>query len=320
MSIKKRLFAICATFVFVMGIATPLVKAETIGIAVDQTSIAFDADIGEKQEFVITVTNISDRMQEVVVGAMDYLVGDNNDLVLDQEFNEQDGIKDWITTEQPRITLAPDQSEEVRFVFRAPSSAPVGSHRGAAVFRSVPGGGGDVAVQGQIAIHVLVNIKGNTHASGRLNAFDVPLFVFGDVEYRAEFENTGNIHYVPYGEVVVKNVFTKKERAHKYEKHFVFPNKKFTFIFADEIPSIFGLYKARATFVDGEGVTRSRSDYMMGYGFPFVFIAIMIALYVLWKWIARTRHENSEEKDVLSNDTVQKRQLRKFWRRRDRNK
>lgn len=272
------------------------VYATKMGISVDQTSIAFDADTGEKQEFVMHVTNISDKEQKISVGTIDYIIGDGNDLILAEGFDEQNGLKDWITADSTDLTLAPGQKQEVKFVFVAPESAPIGSHRGAVVFRVEPEDNGDVRVQGQIAVHVLVNIKGDTHASGRISSFDIPLMTFKEIDYVAEFENTGNIHYVPYGEVVVKNIFTKNEIVYKYKKHFVFPEKKFTFFVTDRVPSALGLYRAQVNFVDGEGVLRSRSDYTIGTVFPLIIVVLFNLFLVLAKWLMKKKGENIKKR------------------------
>ena len=293
---KLFVFIFCGFSFFLLFVSPCDVLAERMGIAVDQTSIAFDTDIGEKQEFVITVTNVSDEEQEVVIEPMNYLIGNNNDLDLSSASDEQNGIKDWISLDEQSIILQPKTSEEVVFVFNAPESAPVGSHRGAVVFRSDVKDGGDIAVRGQIAVHVLVNVKGETHASGRVNAFDIPFFTLNEIDYDAEFENTGNIHYVPYGEVIVRNVFTKEEKMYKYEKHFVFPGKKFTFIITDKVPSIFGFYRVQVNFVDGEGVVRFRNDYTMGYLFPVVLFVIIGVLAFFIKWLIGRRKGNDHKR------------------------
>lgn len=291
----KTIGLLCAVMICVC--VPQMVLAERIGIAVDQTNIAFDADAEETQEFSVKITNISEKKQNVSIGAMDYTIGENNELLLDREFDEKDGVKDWITAKEPNITLEPNESRDVVFYFVAPATAPVGSHRGAVVFRVLPEKGEDVSVQGQVAVHTLVNIKGDTHASGRVNFFDIPLFPLNNpIVYMAEFENTGNIHYVPYGEVVITNIFTKSVHVQKYEKHFIFPGKKYDFSFTENIPSIFGVYRAQVNFVDGEGVVRSRNDYTVGYLFPLVLIIIIIGCLILIRWLLGKKKLNTHSR------------------------
>lgn len=293
MEMKKIIY-----YFFVFGIMSTMpfvVFAKNIGVAVDQTAIVFDADAGEVQEFVVKVKNISDEEQKIDVDTMNYVLGDNNAITLSSDVAEG-GIKDWISSQDKNIVLAPGEADEVVFSVNAPDNVSVGSHHGAVLFRVTPNNDDTVKVQGQIGVHVLVNVKGDTHASGQINSFDIPLLTSGSVDYVAEFENTGNIHYVPYGEVKVYNVFTKNEQKYEYDKHFVFPGKKFTFSHVEQIPSLFGLYRAQATFVDGEGATRTKVDYTMGYFFPLIFIGVVGGLLIVLRLLFKKRRDKKEVK------------------------
>lgn len=301
MKMKKIIY-----YFYVFGIMSTIpfvVSAKNIGVAVDQTAIVFDVDTGEVQEFVVEVKNISDEEQKIDVDAMNYVLGDNNAITLSDD-NAEGNIKDWISSRDESIVLTPGGAHEVIFSVEAPDNASVGSHRGAVLFRVTPNNDDTVKVQGQIGMHVLVNVKGDTHASGQINSFDIPLLTSGSVDYATEFENTGNIHYVPYGEVKVHNIFTKNEQIYEYDKHFVFPGKKFTFLHTEQVPSLFGLYKVQVTFVDGEGATRVKSDYSMGYFFPLTTIIILVIIMIILYKIKKSKnHKKTDEDSVqFSND------------------
>ncbi len=277
------------------------VFASNLGIAVDQTAIVFDADSGENQEFIIKIKNISDEEYNIKIDKNDYILGDNNEVMLSSNDDELGGLKDWLSVKDDSIILAPGAESEVIFDVNVPENASIGSHKGAVIFRVEPGGDETVKVHGQLGVHVLINVKGDTHASGRVNSFDIPLITTGNLNYISEFENTGNIHYVPYGEVVVQNVFTKKEQMYKYDKHFVFPGNTFTFSLNEAIPSLFGLYKARVTFVDGEGATRTKIDYSMGYFFPLIAIVVVgVIITIIWKM----RKKNKNHVKIDKNNKI----------------
>ncbi|MEN8252229.1 MAG: hypothetical protein ABFQ53_01460 [Patescibacteria group bacterium] len=291
--------------VIVFSLLVPFfVFAEEFGIAVDQTAIVFDADTGQAQEFTIKVTNISDKEQEVNVGSMDYDIGEGNSIALSKELNEQNGLSAWISSQSEKVSVAPDEIKEIKFSVNVPENASIGSHRGAVIFSTLPESDDAVKVRGQIGVHVLINVKGDTHAGGKVNHFDIPFVTMGSVDYEAEFENTGNIHYVPYGEISLRNIFSKKEEIYKFEKHFVFPGSKFTFSMTQEIPSLFGFYKAQATFVDGEGAWRTKADYVMGYFFPIVFFIGLFLILTLFWFISKTR----KDKKNIKNDSNNKKQ------------
>jgi len=300
-----KIFQYVAMIGFLFCVPT-FVFANSQGIAVDQTSIVFDVDTGEVQKFIVEIKNISNEEQKIEIDAMDYIVENDNQITLQKDIDVDTGLRDWIEVQDKNIILAPSEAKEITFTVNTPQEALIGSHHGAVIFRTEPSGDGAVKVQGQIGVHVLINVKGNTHASGYISKFDIPFVASGLVEYTAEFENTGNIHYVPYGDVVVHNIFTKNEQKYEYEKHFVFPGKKFTFSHTEEIPSLFGLYKAHVTFVDGEGATRIKSDYVMGYFFPLIFLlSLASVIFVLWKLFSN-RKINKKSVDDTQKETQTK--------------
>ncbi|MEA3322799.1 MAG: hypothetical protein U9Q12_01110 [Patescibacteria group bacterium] len=285
-------YILVASFIFFVP---TIVFAFNSGIAVDQTSVAFDMVDEDEQKFVVEVKNISNHVQNVHVRAVDYLIGDNNEITLSNESDEENGVRDWVSIADADIILESGDVQNVPIVVKTPDNAHVGSHRGAILFSFVTDDENAINVGGQVGVHTLINVKGDVHAAGRVNSFDIPLFTTKPITYAAEFENLGNIHYVPYGEVVVRNVFTKNDEVYKYDKHFVFPNNKYEFSVEREIPSIFGLYKATASFVDGEGVTRSKTDYTMGYLFPVVFIITFIMIIIIIK-IVYTKGKAKKQK------------------------
>lgn len=266
--------------------------ANAPGIVINQTRVAFDMVDEDEQKFIVEVKNISDDVQDVHIRATDYLIGDDNEITFSNEVDEKNGVRSWVSIKDADIKLASGDTRSIPIIVKTPKNASVGSHRGAILFSFVADDENPINISGQIGVHVLINIKGDVHAGGRVNSFDVPLVAIKPIEYNTEFENLGNSHYVPYGEVVVHNVFTANDEIYKYDKHFVFPDKKYKFSMTQEIPSIFGLYKATVSFVDGEGVVRSKTDYTMGYLFPLIFIIVIITIIILIKFVYKERNNN----------------------------
>ena len=264
---------VCAIFT-----VSHFVYAEKLGIAVSENKLAFDMDILEEQSFVIKVTNVSDQEQKIIVDVVDYDVADDNKISLRSDADWENGIKEWVVIPEKEFMLSANMGKDVHFSVLVPDHAKIGSHRGAVIFRTVPMTDENVQVQGQIGVHVLVNVKGDTRATGKMVNFDVPFITLNDVVYHAVFENTGNIHYVPHGDVLVRNVITNKRWSYDLNKgdHFVLPGKKNTFEISERIPSVFGVYFAQARFVDGEGVVQNRNDLVMGYLFPIAVLSCIV--------------------------------------------
>lgn len=270
-------YALCFLYAVLCG---DPVLAEKLGIAVDEQKVAFDMDVGEEQKVVLKVTNTSDSEQRVHVQAINYKLGDNNAVILEGESEDQYGIREWVTIEKNEIILPAHMGTDVEIVVRTPENASVGSHRGAILFRALTAQKDTtVSVQGQIGVHMLINVKGDTRAGGELRSFRAPFFSFGDTRYEATFFNNGNIHYIPHGELMVYNVITKKTFPYDMNAgdRFIFPDREVTFTLTQKIPSIFGMYKVFVRFVDGDGRMHTHERYMTGGLFP-ILSAVLIAI------------------------------------------
>ncbi len=301
---KKRFVYIGILCFFTMLLHFQFVFAERLGIAVDEGKVAFDMNINENQTFTIKVSNVSDFDRKIELGAIDYAISDDNQIDFQGDVTENTKLKDWITPSETEFTLPANTGKDVQFTVHTPETAEVGSHRGAVIFRALPVQETNVKIQGQIGVHVLINVKGDTKAQGQVTRFDVPLFTSHDIKFIADFENKGNIHYVPHGTVNLRNVFTSTQVVYDMNEadHFVFPGKKYEFDITKSIPSIFGLYRADVHFVDGEGVDHTRMDFVMGYGFPGVLVA---GIGIVWIIVKKAKQSAGRKKSRLKIVDVQ---------------
>jgi len=291
---KKYYIAVILSF-FCIGVSGAF--AQNIGFAVDQTVVAFDVSPNEQTEFILKVKNTSNEKQHVFVDVVDYEISDNNDITFIDSENRENGIKDLISPDKKEIDISPNSVEIVKFFVKANDNTSVGSHRGVVLFRAknTSDENKQVTVQGQIGVHVLINVKGDIYSSGKINSFILPFVTFGDTVYKVEFENTGNIHYVPHGEMILTNIITKARHNYKFNQHFVFPHKKFNFVLQKNIPSLFGLYEAKVVFVDGDGAVHTDKSYILGFLFPVLIILLIGILFYITRKTMLYRRLNKKQ-------------------------
>lgn len=261
-----------------------IVFGEELGIVVDKTVINFDSAAGEVQSFEIRVKNLSKRDEIIFVSSEDYILEDNNEI----KFIEGDsvvGVKDWIIVENETLFFRPGESKKIKFTVNIPDAARVGSHYGAVIFNVKSDIVNNIKIAGQVGVHLLINVKGDTVARGKLNYFNVPFLTTGDVVYSSKFKNIGNVHYKLDGKIIIRNVITNFEDKYDYDRHFIFPGKEIDFTLKKKIPSIFGLYKVEIIFIDGDGVIYQRSKFIMGYLFPLACLGVVIIGWNIFKKI-----------------------------------
>lgn len=267
-----------------------IVLADQVGISVDQSIFTFSADPGKSQEIKLNVRNTSEKLQKMSVKIVDFVAGDNGKVTSVAAKNEQFGMKDWVSAKEQQWILEPRATKEVALNITIPENASLGAHYAIANIRAFPEVDGQnfqsTLVGGQVGVYLLINVNGAVSGSGNLKNFDVPIVAPKDVPLKAEFENTGNVLYIPHGEIKIQNLLTRNISTVDSEKHFVFPNTKYLFEMQWSPGSILGAYSAQAIFIDANGVAHAEQRFFFGKLFfiiPLLLIIICIFAVVMIK-------------------------------------
>lgn len=252
-----------------------------VGISIDQSVFSFDLNPGEKQNFKVKLKNTSDQRQQMSSYREDFSVSDNNATELTEGKNEIYGMKDWIGVSEEDWFLEAGENKEIDFELAVPKDASVGSHYTSVLIRSFPAITGEnfekTIISGQVGVYILANVKGHVSGKGKINRFDAPVFAGKNVTLKTEFENDGSIHYIPHGEINMRNMLTGKISKIDIEKHFVFPGKKYSFDSEGTLPSVLGIYIANASFIDGDNARHSAKRIIFG---KYSAITIAVALFL----------------------------------------
>lgn len=274
-----------------------VVLAEKVSISVDQTVFAFSASPESANEIKINVRNISNTSQKMSIAVKDFVAGDNGFIVNMTDKNEQFGMREWVLAKEQNWILEPQSNKEISLTVNVPKNATVGAHYAIANIQTSPEVDGQnfqsTIVGGQVGVYILVNVKGEISGSGDLKKFNAPVIVGKSVPFKADFENTGNILYIPHGEIKIKNILTRKNITIETEKHFVFPGTKYSFETGWNSPSILGAYNASASFVDANGVRHTQQRFFLGKLFflvPLLLISIVLIFIVAMKKIKKRKN------------------------------
>lgn len=273
---------IVATIFLFFCIFSSIAQADSVGISVDQSVFALAADPGTTQMVSVNVSNTSNYEQKMSAVTKDFVEGDNGLLVSTTNKNDQFGMKDWVNVDEKNWILAPSETKKITLNVTIPKDATVGAHYAIVDIRAFPEIDGQnfqsTIVGGQIGVYLLFNVNGAVSGSGNLKKFDAPVVIGSDsVPLKAEFENTGNILYIPHGEIKIQNILTKKISTIESEKHFVFPGAKYSFEMAWDQKSIFGFYRAQAVFVDANGAAHIQQRFFFGKLFFVIPLLLLVA-------------------------------------------
>ena len=281
---KKIYFLLLSAAVGVISPHFLLAQSENskVGISIDQSVVSFDASPGETHTFSLNVRNTFSQPEIVNLEAEDVVLGDNNQKEPATISEETRGLKNWIKADNTSLKLAPGENRQVFLTVTIPQEAVVGSHTGAVMVRATPVVTGEnfqqVIVSGRVGVYVLINIKGEVSGKGSIGYFGAPLFTGKKSAFQVDYQNNGNIHYIPHGEIRVQNALTRQANIIPVDKHFVFPGKKYSFVKEWNVPSVLGVYKVQAAFVDGDGKEHSSQKYVIGSLFLPMLAAILIII------------------------------------------
>lgn len=189
---------------------------------------------GETATRVITVTNRTGETNTFDIELEDFTAAsgttDTVDLLGDQRGPAS--LVDLLNPEVTEFTL--EQGEEIEFQVEvtAPEGAEPGGRYGAVIISNAPdeSESGTARVTTRLASLFLVRIEGDVTESGQLSDFRMagPSSVFldssGPEQFEILFENTGNVHLTPYGQVIIKNMFGQTVDTIGIDAYFALPD------------------------------------------------------------------------------------------------
>lgn len=206
-----------ATAVFALTISPPVIE--------------MGADPGQSLRSQIEIFNETDREAAFYTSTSNFTAKPNEKG--EPEFFTAGGIEkglaDWIEIEEGPIWVAPKEWKVVPFSLRVPEYADPGGHY-AAIFLGTerpeiaPGQTG-VGIVGKVGTLVLLRVSGDIFEEGRLAEFSLKdgkkFYEHLPVDFLVRFENLGNIHLKPQGEIYIKNIFGKASGIVDVNKVFV---------------------------------------------------------------------------------------------------
>ncbi|MEX0931669.1 MAG: LytR C-terminal domain-containing protein [Candidatus Paceibacterota bacterium] len=210
-------------------------------------------------------------------------------------------LAEWVTLESERIVIPPERSGSVPFTVRIPEDAPPGGHYAAILIgnesEANPADGPQIGVSSFVSSLLFVKIAGDIEESGMIREFtsNKSLYQRPEASFSLRFENKGNVHLLPQGEITIYNMWGKKRGVVPINQQTDFGNvlpksiRKFDFSWTGERnPLEVGRYKAIATLTYGQEERQSVYATAYFYVIPVVPVLILLAslivviLFISW--------------------------------------
>lgn len=193
----------------------PVLEPKGQGLTVSPPISDFSVRPGESQDLTIRLTNPTKDLVEVYPLAMNFGASGEGGEPTFFPANEEErrfSLASWITFDQTKIALLPQQISEFRCKITVPVNVEPGGHYGVVFFSTQPpaiaAGQSQVAIASMTGSLVLVTVPGETREEGFLEEFSAKKFFWKTpVDFVLRIRNMGNTHFKPHGEIVIRDMF-----------------------------------------------------------------------------------------------------------------
>lgn len=125
-------------------------------------------------------------------------------------------LAQWIKLSDDPVFIPAEKGGEIPFTITVPKNAEPGGHYAAILIGTQPiadrGDGSVVTVSSYISTLLFVKITGEITEKGSIREFSTEknLYSTPNASFKLRFENTGNVHLLPQGDIVLTNMWGKE--------------------------------------------------------------------------------------------------------------
>jgi len=189
-----------------LSITPPLIKNNIEPGQVWKSSIKLVNNNAEELRAYVAVRDFVSGKEDGTAVFIDSAGPENGDLLLSS----------WIAINQGPYAVPPHSSEEIPFIIEVPADASPGGHYAAILTGTKPPEvdthGSSVKISAMLATLLLMSVSGEIDEAGSIREFstDRKYYTDSNVKFTVRFENQGNIHLQPQGEIKIFDMFDKE--------------------------------------------------------------------------------------------------------------
>jgi hypothetical protein len=310
----KKIILIFLIAVFISVIGYGVTRAlEGEGLTISPPISELTLESGKMVNQTIRLTNPTENLVEVYPKVMNFRAsgeGGEPDFFEEGDDSGKFSLAKWITFNQSKIALAPEQVVEFKYTIEVPEGAEPGGHYGVVFFATEPPeneeGSSQVALGSMIGSLVLVRVPGQIVEKAVIEDFkaDKKLYFKSPSMLTTRIANLGNVHFKPKGEITIKGWFGAPEEPLVLNEQGgnVLPDSTRRFENEWKFPALaFGYFNANANITYGESeksVTESASFWII----PWWLIAVLIAVIAVITFFIVKRKQKSPKKIKTINE------------------
>lgn len=302
---KNNIFYLLCISLLIFPTAT---FASGISLSVSPTLFEMSATPSQNWKSSIKVINNNPHKLTVYAKVVNFApqgeTGQGKFLPVFKEFTEGKTLAEWINISSEAITIEQESSQRIPINIHVPEDAAPGGHFAAIMIGTRPLDS-DESFQVKTAQIVtslfFVRVAGDVIENGTVRTFRTANSFISkpEVDFEVRFENKGNVHLLPQGQIVITNMWGKKrgEIPINHQTHFgnVLPDsvRKFNFTWKGESSlQDIGRYKAVLTLAYGVDKRQFSSQATFFWIIPvksvLLVLGTLLAILFLVTWSIKT--------------------------------
>lgn len=171
---------------------------------------------GETSTQTLTLTNPTSKLVELYPKIMDFGAKDETGQPTFTQVGETSSkfsLSSWISLSTSKIALTTNQVVKYNYEIKVPLNAEPGGHYGSVLFATEPpkpaGDVSKVVLGSMVGSLVLVRVPGDIVENGTIVdlSTDKAIYLNNKVIFDTRISNTGNTHFKPAGNILIRNIF-----------------------------------------------------------------------------------------------------------------
>lgn len=310
--LKKNNFRLLLLIVLLFPVTLLAQSANSVSLSVTPTLFEMAANPQQVWNSNVKVINNNPYTLTVYANAVNFApqgeTGQGKFIPVFETVTEGATLAEWIDITTDPIVLAPGESRQVPFTVRVPEAAAPGGHFAAITVGTRPpddGSAFQIKTAQVVTSLFFVRISGDVIESGDVREFRTDRTFYSEpaANFSVRFENKGNVHIQPQGQITITNMWGKERGVIpiNHRTHFgnVLPNsiRNFEFGWRGELDfNDIGRYTAELAIAYGSENRKFVTSRTYFWVIPvkplltILGIIIFIILFSMWAVRAYVRH------------------------------
>ncbi len=198
-----------------------LAKENSMALTIIPPLIKMNMNPGETISTAIRIVNNNEREVTIYTKVLDFRGKEEGGVEFIENIEELKGTEEekfflsgWITMRDESVVIPPFKDKDIPFIISVPEDATPGGHYAAVLAGTNPPQntkGTVVKVSSYLSTLILVSIAGDIEERGFIREFysNKKIYKEPKIDFQIKFENQGNVHLQPVGNIKIYNIFGK---------------------------------------------------------------------------------------------------------------